>query len=384
VEERRVGVDVGGTFTDVVMSVGDRLVVAKLLSTPGDYGRAIVDGTLAAARDAALAPADLAELVHGTTVATNAILELRGARTGLLTTRGFRDLLEVRRMRVPRLYDPLWEKPRPLVERYLRLEVDERVDHTGAVLIPLDEDSVRAAVARLLDEGVEAVAVCLLHSYRNPAHERRVGAIVREMAPDAYVSLSSEVWPQIREYERTSTTVINSYVGPVMDGYLSGLEARLAAEGAHARVLVMQSGGGAMSARTARRRPAYAVESGPAAGVIAAARLDLADWPAGGPTRSGLITLDMGGTTAKASIVEGGAIQYSSESEVGGGVTIGNRLNRGGGYLLSVPAIDICEVGAGGGSIAAVDPGGALRSDRARPAPSQARPATAAAARTRR
>ncbi|HEY3108855.1 MAG TPA: hydantoinase/oxoprolinase family protein, partial [Chloroflexota bacterium] len=238
-----MGVDVGGTFTDVVLAAGDRLVVAKLLSTPGDYGQAIVEGTLAAAREAALEPASLGELVHGTTVATNAILELKGARTGLLTTRGFRDLLEVRRMRVPRLYDPLWEKPRPLVERRLRLEIDERIDQTGAVLTPLDEGSVRDAVGRLLAEGVDAIAVCLLHSYRNPAHERRVGQIVRELAPGAYLSLSSEVWPQIREYERTSTTVVNAYVGPVLASYLAALESRLAAARAHPRVLVMQSGG---------------------------------------------------------------------------------------------------------------------------------------------
>jgi N-methylhydantoinase A len=351
----RVGVDVGGTFTDVVLAAGDRLVVAKLLSTADDYGRAIVDGTRTALAEAGVAPAGLAELVHGTTVATNAILEHRGARTGLLTTRGFRDLLEIRRMRIPRLYDPLWEKPRPLVERALRLEVDERIDHNGEILVPLDERSVEAATRQLLAEGVDAIAVCLLHSYRNASHERRVGEIVRALAAGRYVSLSCDVLPKIKEYERTSTTVLNAYVGPIMERYLGRLEAGLGDAGAAPRLLVMQSGGGVMSGRTARQRPAFAVESGPAAGVIAAAGLGALH------DRPDLITLDMGGTTAKASIVEGGVIQYSSESEVGGGLTVGNRLNRGGGYALSVPAIDICEVGAGGGSIAQVDPGGALR-----------------------
>ena len=359
----RVGVDVGGTFTDVVLAGPGGVVVEKLPSTPRNFAEATAEGVFAALRRAGAPPADLAELVHGTTVATNAILEQRGARTGLLTTGGFRDLLEIRRLRLPRLYDPLWVKPPPLVERALRFEVDERVEHTGAVLRPLDEASVRAAVERLLAERVEAVAVCLLHSYRNPAHERRCGEIVRAMAPDLFLSLSSEVLPQIREYERTSTTVINAYVGPVIGGYLADLERRLAAAGARPRLLVMQSGGGVMTAAAARRRPVYVVESGPAAGVIAAARLGAvvpgALWA--GPGQPDLITLDMGGTTAKASIVERGRVHHVSECEVGGGITIGNRLNRGGGYLLSVPSIDVCEVGAGGGSIAQVDPGGQLR-----------------------
>jgi N-methylhydantoinase A len=358
--EWRVGVDVGGTFTDVVLAGPGGGVVEKLPSTPRNFAEATAEGVFAALKRAGVPASDLAEIVHGTTVATNAILEQRGARTGLLTTRGFRDVLEIRRLRLPRLYDPLWVKPPPLVERALRLEVDERVEHTGAVLRPLDEASVRASVERLLAERVEAIAVCLLHSYRNPDHERRVGEIVRAMAPDLYLSLSSDVLPLIREYERTSTTVINAYIGPVIGGYLADLEARLAADGAARsarppRLLVMQSGGGVMTARAATRRPVYVVESGPAAGVIAAARLGVAMGVAD------LITLDMGGTTAKASIVERGQVHHVSECEVGGGLTIGNRLNRGGGYLLSVPSIDVCEVGAGGGSIAQVDPGGQLR-----------------------
>ncbi len=351
----RVGVDVGGTFTDVVL-VGPRGVfIEKQPSTPGDYGLAIVNGVMAALRKAGEAPDRLDELVHGTTVATNAILEHRGARTALLTTAGFRDLLEIRRMRIPRLYDPLWEKPRPLVERSLRLEVGERIDHTGAVLSPLDEESVRAAVSQLRDAQVEAIAVCLLHSYANPSHERRIGEIVREMLPDAYLSLSCDVLPRIREYERTSTTVVNAFIGPLMDRYLGQLEAHLTEQNARPHVLIMQSGGGVMTARSARRRPVFVVESGPAAGVIAAARLGAS---LGLPD---LITLDMGGTTAKASIIERGTIQRTTEYEVGGGMSVGSRLNRGDGYALSVPAIDICEVGAGGGSIATVDPGGALR-----------------------
>ena len=351
----RVGVDVGGTFTDVVLVGPNGVFIDKQPSTPEDYGLAIVSGVLAALSKAGESPDRLNELVHGTTVATNAILEHRGARTGLLTTAGFRDLLEIRRMRIPRLYDPLWEKPRPIVERALRLEVSERVEHTGGVLTLLDEESVRVAVSQLAEERVEAIAVSLLHSYVNPSHERRVGEIVREMLPDVYLTLSCDVLPRIREYERTSTTVVNAFIGPLMDRYLGQLEAHLAERGARPHVLIMQSGGGVMTARSARRRPVFVVESGPAAGVIAAARL--------GTTLGldDLITLDMGGTTAKASIIERGQIQRTTEYEVGGGMTVGNRLNRGGGYALSVPAIDICEVGAGGGSIATVDPGGALR-----------------------
>lgn len=351
----RLGIDIGGTFTDVAL-VGDDgvVVVAKVPSTPDDYSRGVLDGVAAALARAGRAASDAREIVHGTTVATNALLQRRGPRTGLLTTAGFRDLLEIRRMRMPRLYDLSWEKPPPLVERALRLEVDERLDHTGAVIRPLDEAGAAAAIDALVAQGAQSVAVCLLHSYANPAHEARLGELLRQRAPHVHASLSHEVLPRIQEYERTSTTVIDAYVGPVVGRYLEEMEAGLAALGLAAPLLVMQSNGGSMSAGTARRRAAHLVESGPAAGAIAAAALGLQT----GQRR--LLALDMGGTTAKAAFVQDGVVPLTAEAEIGAGVTVSNRLNRGGGYVLALPSVDLVEVGAGGGSLLWVDAGGAL------------------------
>ena len=351
----RIGVDIGGTFTDLVCLAADgRVATRKVSTTPDDYRQAIRAGVMALIEELGVAPADVQEIVHGTTVATNAILEHRGAPTGLLTTRGFRDTLEIGRLRYPRLYDLTWQKPAPLVERRWRLEVPERLGPHGEVVEPLDEDAARRAIAFLVAEGVRALAISLVHSYANPVHEQRLAELVAEVAPGLPVTLSSEVLPEIGEYDRTSTTVINAYLQPVVGRYLAGLEQGLVADEVRAPVLVMQSNGGIMAARAAARQPIQIVESGPAAGVIAAqqlaARLDLAD----------VITLDMGGTTAKASIVENGALQHVREYEVGAGLNVGNRLNRGAGYILRVPAIDIAEVGAGGGSVVWVDPVGAL------------------------
>ncbi len=351
----RLGIDIGGTFTDLAL-VDDQAAVAvvKVPSTPDDYARAVLDGVQRLLAQAGRPPHAAAEIVHGTTVATNTLLERRGARTGLLTTRGFRDILEIRRMRVPRLYDLTWEKPPPLVERALRLEVDERLDHTGAVLRPLDEGSAIAAIRQLLAADVEAIAVCLLHAYTNPVHEARLGALLRELAPGVFCSLSHEVLPQIKEYERTSTTVINAYLGPAVGRYLARMAAGLESLGLRAPVLVMQSNGGCMTTASARRMPAHLVESGPAAGVIAAAALGRQ------AQERRLLTLDMGGTTAKAAFVPDGHVPLAAEAEIGAGLTVANRLNRGGGYLLSLPSVDLVEVGAGGGSLVWVDPGGVL------------------------
>jgi N-methylhydantoinase A len=295
------------------------------------------------------------EVMHGTTVATNAILEGKGARTGLITTRGFRDVLEIRRMRTNRLYDISWEKPAPLVRRRWRREVTERVDHRGSVLVALDVADAREAVRRLVAEGVTSVAVCFLHAYANPMHEQQVEALVRDIAPQLSVSVSSRVLPEIKEYERTSTTVINAYIRPVIDQYLAALETHLRELAIGAPLLMMQSNGGLMPAATARATPIHIIESGPAAGVTGALEVS---------RRLGLpnvITLDIGGTTAKTSLIEGGQLTRSSEYEVGGGMSIGHRLLKGGGYLLRVPAVDIAEVGAGGGSIAWIDKGGSLQ-----------------------
>jgi N-methylhydantoinase A len=352
----RVGIDVGGTFTDIVFLASDGTVLTrKILSSPDDYSRAIRAGVQAVCTQTPVAPEAVREVMHGTTVATNAILEGKGARTGLITTRGFRDVLEIRRMRMNRLYDIYWEKPPPLVPRRWRCEVTERLDHHGDILVPLAAADVRQAVQRLTAAGVVSVAVCLLHAYANPTHEQQVAQILGTEAPQLSVSLSSRVLPEIKEYERTSTTVINAYVRPVVEGYLRALETHLQELRIQAPLLMMQSNGGLMPAAMAREMPIHIIESGPAAGVTGALqvsrRLGL----------SNVITLDIGGTTAKASLIENGQLTRSPEYEVGGGMNIGHRLLKGGGYTLRVPAVDIAEVGAGGGSIAWIDRGGSLQ-----------------------
>jgi N-methylhydantoinase A len=351
----RLGIDVGGTFTDLVLLTRDGyLVTRKVLSTSGNYAEAIFAGIAEVLQEAGIPGGNLKELIHGTTVATNAIIERRGARTGLVTTEGFRDLLEIGRLRLMRLYDMDQERPAPLVRRRWRFEVAERLDHRGEVIRPLDRDSLDRAIDGIAAENLESVAVCLIHAYANPKHEQAIAASIRERLPEVYLTLSSEVLPEIREFERTSTTVANAYVMPVMDRYLSTLETGLGAFEIRAPLLTMQSNGGVMTAARARARPVQLIESGPAAGVIGAAamarRLGVAN----------VITLDMGGTTTKASVIEEYEIRRSSEFEVGGPISRGSRLNKGGGYLLRTPAIDIAEVGAGGGSILAVDSAGAL------------------------
>jgi N-methylhydantoinase A len=352
----RVGVDIGGTFTDIVMFGSDGAVSThKLSSTSDDYSRGIAEGLTALFGQAGLGPTSIEEVIHGTTVATNAILQHRGALTGLITTRGFRDVLEIRRLRIPEMYNLLYEKPRPLVPRYLRREVPERITAHGAVIEPLDEAAVRTEVERLVREGVESIAVCLINAYANSAHERRIGEIVAEVAHEVSVSLSSDVLPEVREYERTSTTVINAYVRPVVERYLRALLDRLEGIGVRAPAMLMQSNGGILSIRTAMAKPVQIVESGPAAGVIGARLLAQATGLAN------VITFDMGGTTAKASLIEGGRVRVTSEFEVGSHVSTQGLNLAGGGYAMKVPVIDISEVGAGGGSILTVDRGGSLQ-----------------------
>ena len=352
----RVAADVGGTFTDIAcLSEDGELSTCKIPSTPQDYARAIIEGIQTLTHSLGVGPDDLAEVSHASTVATNTILEGKGANTALVTTEGFRDVLELRRIRVPRLYEPLYEKPAPLVPRRRRYEVRERLDSKGVVIEPLDEAQVRTLAGVLASAGVEAVAISLLHAYANPAHERRIAELLRAALPGCFISVSSEVLPEIREYERTSTTVVNAYVGPVVSHYLHSLRERLGAGGIRARLLMMQSSGGTMDVKQVLAKPAIVVESGPAAGVVGAARLG---------TRAGyesLITFDMGGTTAKASLVEAGQVVATDEYEVGGGISLSSRLAKGGGYALKLPVIDVSEVGAGGGSIVRIDAGGALK-----------------------
>ncbi len=352
----RVGVDIGGTFTDIVLLGSDGTIhTKKISSSVDDYARAIVVGLAELFAETGVTGDAIEEIRHGTTVASNAILEQKGARTGLITTKGFRDVLEIRTLRMPRLYDIAWEKPAPLVERYLRRVVDERVDAQGRIERALDHNEAARVVQALLEEGVEAIAVCLLNSYANPAHEQAIAAIIRDLAPDLPLSVSAEVLPEIKEYERTSTTVINAYIMPIVARYLRSLRGGLDRAGVPARLLLMQSNGGLMTAEAAVAKPMHIVESGPAAGVVGAQALARAK---GLPD---IITFDMGGTTAKAATVERGEVTRATEYSVGGGIMMGSRLLTGAGYLLKVPAIDLAEVGAGGGSLVRIDAGGSLQ-----------------------
>ena len=352
----RVSADVGGTFTDVVLVDGRGSVwTHKVPSTPPDFERAVLDAARLLLERSGTAASEVGEVAHGTTVATNAVLERRGARTALVTTGGFRDVLELRRIRAPQIYDLFWDKPPQLVERGLRLELSERVAADGEVLRPLVEDELRTVRERLLGEEIESVAVCLLHSYAHPGHEQAVGDFLTRELPGVPVSLSHQVLPERKEYERTATTVVNAYVRPVMKGYLGALGDGLRAIGCDAPLLIMQSAGGLTPEADAAERPVFVLESGPAAGVLAAA----AAAEAGGIDN--VITLDMGGTTAKASMIEGGRVGYSPEYEVGSTLSAGSRLMGGGGELIRAPSLDIAEVGAGGGSIAFLDAAGGLR-----------------------
>jgi len=351
-----VGVDIGGTFTDIVLTRPDgTLLVNKTSSTPDDPARAVVSGLAALLRGAGIAPASVSEIVHGTTVGSNAVLQKKGAATGLLTTRGFRDVLEIGRIRTPDLFDLTWDKPVPLVERRRRLEVDERMAADGSVVHPLDPASVHAAVDRLVKDGVEVIAICFINSYVNPAHERETERLIRQRHPGLEVSASYRVLPEIKEYERTSTTVVNAYLLPIMRRYLDNLAEGLRGIGIQAPLLVIASNGGVVGARAAADKPVFCVQSGPSAGVAGAARLGRVTGA------QNLIAFDMGGTTAKASLVEDGRVSLTSEYEFREGISTPSRFIKAGGYMLKVPAIDIAEVGAGAGSIAWIDAGGLLR-----------------------
>lgn len=347
----RIGVDIGGTFTDLVIARDDGLIeTRKVPSTPDDYSRGIAQSVRALIDEFGTTPDAITGIVHATTVATNAILEYKGARTGLLTTAGFRDVLEMRRLRIPVLYDLQYDKPEPLSPRHLRLEVDERMGPDGGVRRPLSRQDVLAAARHFAREGVEAVAVSFLHAYANPAHEIEAEEILRaELPDDVYICRGSEILPEIREYERTSTVVVNAYIGPVVRNYASALTARLASIGVTCPIDMMHSGGGIMRLASAVRRAASLVESGPAAGVIACARLASRD------NAQSIISFDMGGTTAKAALIEEGEPARTTEYEVGAGINLSSKLVKGGGYPIKMPFIDVSEIGAGGGSIVAVD-----------------------------
>ncbi|MSS70174.1 MAG: hydantoinase/oxoprolinase family protein [Candidatus Latescibacteria bacterium] len=353
----RLGVDVGGTFTDATLidETTGEIRVGKVPSTPGDPSIGFIEAVHRILRDAGAMPAEVGYVAHGTTVATNALIEGKVARTGFVTTEGFRDMLEIARQVRPTLYDLLFEKPRPLVPRHLCFGAPERVDARGNVLTPLDEGAMRRVAEALRREGVASIAVCFLHAYASPAHERRAGEILREVFPEAMVSLSSEVAPEFREYYRASTTVINACIRPVVARYLRNIEVRLREEGLKAELLVMQSSGGVLTFAAASERPVFMVESGPAAGAIAATYLG------GVLGYRDVISFDMGGTTAKAGLIQDGAPRVTKDYEVGATARAGVGASRGSGYPIRTPVIDLVEIGAGGGSIAWVDSGGVLR-----------------------
>ena len=352
----RLGVDIGGTFTDVVL-VDERtgaILVAKVPTVPADPSDGFLNGIEKAFSKFAIAPEAIRFLVHATTIATNTIIQGKGAAAGLLTTAGFRDVLEIAYQTRPSLYDVFYDKPKPLVPRYRCLGVRERLGPGGQVLIPLDEDDVVRVGREFAQQAVEAIAVAFLHSYDNPQHERRVAAILREICPNIPVVLSSEVCPEFREYQRTSTTVVNAVLLPRIGPYISSLERRLGNRGVRAPLHLMTSGGGITSASTAARYPVTLIESGPAAGVIGAAYVGaLAGYDR-------ILSLDIGGTTAKVALVTGGRPMIASEFEVGGVARPGGTVARGQGYPVKTPVVSLVEIGAGGGSIALIDPGGAL------------------------
>ncbi|MEV4399841.1 hydantoinase/oxoprolinase family protein [Nonomuraea sp. NPDC049607] len=351
----RVGADIGGTFTDVIaLGPGGEVVPMKVLSTPPDYGAGVVAATTGVLSLAGARPADVVAMLHGTTVATNAILSMSGVRTAVVTTRGFRDVLEIGRLRRPVLYDLSWSKPQPLARRRHRYELDQRITADARLDPPAAEDEVRTLAARLRADGIEAVAVCLLNSYVRPDEERRVADLLRAELPGVYVTASVDVSPQPHEFERMSTATVNAYVGPTVHGYLTRLEAGLQAEQVSAPLLVMQSSGGLLDAASVARRPVQIIESGPAAGVTAVQKL------AQLIGLSTVVAFDMGGTTAKASLIEHGEPFVSADYEVGGGMNVARGLSSGAGYPVRAPSIDIAEVGSGGGSIISVDAAGAL------------------------
>jgi len=351
----RIGIDIGGTFTDVALveEGSGRMGVAKVLTTPHDFGKGVIEGIRRGLAENGIDPADVTLLSHATTVVTNALLEKKGAKAGFIATRGFRDLLELRRSSRADLYDLFQDAPAVLVPRRHRFEITERIDAQGEVVTPLAEDEIPALSEAIRAAGLQTVAVSFLFSFLNDSHERAVGAALRAALPDVGVFLSCEVLPEIREFERASTTAVCAYVGPLLTGYLNRLSSATTALGLP-QLHVMGSSGGVFDIAEGLRMPAMAVESGPAAGVIAAA---LAGRQLGRPN---LISFDMGGTTAKASVILGHEVTVTAEYEVGGGAN-SRRWMHGTGHPIRVPVIDLAEVSAGGGSIAWVDPGGALK-----------------------
>ena len=349
----RVGVDIGGTFTDLILveTATGAITVGKALTTPVDPSEAVETVLRDALERAGVTPSQLENVIHGTTLVTNSLIERKGSKTALLTTKGFRDAVEIAREHRYDLYDIFLEMPKPLVPRYLRLEVDERVLATGEVIKAPDLEDLKPLVREMRDKGIEAVAVCFLHSYANPTHERQVAELIANVAPELRVSISSDVVPEIREYERTSTTCANVYVQARVERYLNELDKRLRALGFGGQLFVMLSSGGIGTIETATRFPIRMLESGPAAGALATAhygeQIGARD----------LMSFDMGGTTAKLCVIEDGAPLTANDFEVDRIY----RFKKGSGLPVKIPVIEMIEIGAGGGSIARIDAMGLLK-----------------------
>jgi len=341
----RLGVDIGGTFTDVVLEMQGETFSTKVLTTYAAPENAIIDGTHQVCAKAGIEPSQIGQIIHGTTLATNALIERRGAKTALITTEGFRDVIEMRTESRFEQYDLNLNLPEPLLPRQMRFTVSERVDANGTVLIPLDKAEVEAVVAQIAQGCFESVAVGLIHSYLNPAHEQQVRDVLAEKLPGVSVSISSEVSPQMREYERFNTVVANAYIKPLMASYLGRLEERLKAQGVGCRIFLMHSGGGIISIQNAADFPVRLVESGPAGGAVFAAHI---------AARYGIdkvLSFDMGGTTAKICLIKNQTPKTARVFEVARTY----RFKKGSGMPISIPVIDMVEIGAGGGSLAHVD-----------------------------
>lgn len=350
----RIGVDIGGTFTDVAVvdETSGKIDVVKTSTTPHNFAAGVIEALSTAMQRHDVQASDVTLLSHATTVVTNAILEQKGARTALITTRGFRDVLELRRSARARLYDRNQDPPAVLIPRHRRFEITERIGAEGEVVLPLQEDELQEIVEKIKKNETEAVAVCLLFSFLNDQHERRIGERLSKALPDIPIFLSVDVLPELKEFERTSTTAICAYVGPILASYIEKLE-KTTREFGLPSLHIMGSSGGVLDVAESLKMPAMAVESGPAAGVIAAAFIGKQlDEP-------NLISFDMGGTTAKASLIKDGRVEVTSEYEVGADASA-VRWMHGTGHPIKVPVIDLAEVSAGGGSIAWIDPGGVM------------------------
>ena len=343
--QNRLGVDIGGTFTDIVLETDSGQFSTKVLTTYAGPENAIIDGMKQVCEKAGISPGDIGQIIHGTTLATNALIERRGAKTALITTEGFRDVIEMRTESRFEQYDLNLVLPEPLLPRQMRFTVPERVNARGEIMIPLAREAVEAVVDQIAEAGFESVAVGLIHSYLNPAHERMIREVLAERLPDVAVSISSEVSPQMREYERFNTVVANAYIKPLMASYLGRLESRLHDEGVDCRIFLMHSGGGIISIQNAADFPVRLVESGPAGGAVFAAHI---------AARYGLdkvLSFDMGGTTAKICLIKDQTPKTSRVFEVARTY----RFKKGSGMPISIPVIDMVEIGAGGGSLAHVD-----------------------------